>query len=90
MRHPQVRHTARNAAILIAAFLLCCALAWPFLRAHLEALAVLKAVGGQPLPALLKAVASEPVTQHDEFIHTEAGRCVRVSTQPHVTRMLTA
>jgi acetyl esterase/lipase len=73
MRDTQRRHTARNAAILIAAFLLCCFIAWPFIRAHLEALAVLKAVGGQPLPALLQAIATEPVTQHDELIQTEAG-----------------
>jgi dienelactone hydrolase len=46
---------------------------WPFVRAHLEALAVLKAVGGEPATGVLKLLATEPVTQHEEIIQTEAG-----------------
>jgi dienelactone hydrolase len=70
---PQRRYTARNAAILIAAFLLCSVIAWPFVRAHLEALAVLQAVSGQPVTGVLKTLATEPVTVHDETFQTEAG-----------------
>jgi dienelactone hydrolase len=35
--------------------------AWPLVRAHLQAIAVLKLVSGQPLPKLLRAVTEEKV-----------------------------
>lgn len=77
--HRQERtHTARNAAILLAAFLLCLlVLMWPSIRTHLKAFAVLKAVGGQGVPRLLRPITVEPVTQHESVIQTEAG-AVRV------------
>jgi acetyl esterase/lipase len=46
---------------------------WPFVHTHLEALAVLKAVAGQPVSGVLKVLAIEPVAVHDETIQTEAG-----------------
>jgi dienelactone hydrolase len=61
----------RLAAVALALILLIAS--WPFIRTHLEALAVLQTVAGQPVPGVLKAIATEPVIQHDETIQTEAG-----------------
>ncbi len=51
-------------AVLIAIALLCAA-AWPFTKAHLQALAILKQVGNQPVPWLVRKVASEPIATQD-------------------------
>ncbi len=50
-------------AVAAYAALLLTALAGPFLHAHLQAVAVLDLVGGQPVPTLIRHVASEPVSQ---------------------------
>lgn len=42
--------------------------AWPFVRLHLQAVAILDLVSGQPLPAPIKAVASEEVMTQDVTI----------------------
>ena len=61
----------RLTAVALALILLIAS--WPFVRAHLEALAVLQTVGGQPVSGVLKVLAAESVAVHDETIQTEAG-----------------
>ncbi|MCU1222309.1 MAG: hypothetical protein JWQ42_402 [Edaphobacter sp.] len=39
--------------------------AWPSVRAHLQAIAILDLVSGQPVPRVLKAVVEEPVERKD-------------------------
>jgi len=48
------------------------ALLWPFLRFHLQAIAVFKTVSGDPLSVPLRAV-TEPVEQRVLLMQTEAG-----------------
>ena len=45
----------------------------PRVAAHLEALSVLKQVGGQPVPRMLQWAASEPVATQDLAVDTAAG-----------------
>jgi hypothetical protein len=45
----------------------------PRIISHLQAMAVMKQVGGQPLPAVLKWAVVEPVTQRDLTLQTDAG-----------------
>jgi len=50
--------------------------AWPSVRAHLQAIAILDLVSGQPVPRVLKAVVEEPIERKDvEF--PAAGGAVR-------------
>ena len=51
-------------AILAAAIVIFCIAAWPFTRAHLQAVAVLREVSGQPVPWIARGVTS-PVTTED-------------------------
>jgi dienelactone hydrolase len=64
-RQAYARRRAVFAASLLCALLICAAIVWPFLRAHMQAIAVLKLLGGQPLPTLLKATVSAPIQTHD-------------------------
>ncbi len=68
------RRRRRIAALiaLVAAALLA-TVAWPVVRAHLQAAAVLDLVANQPLPALLRPVAHEPVTTRDLTLPTVNG-----------------
>ena len=71
------QHPASPLTITVAALaytpLLLLALGKPFLHSHLQAVAVLDLVGGQPVPALLRHVASEPVTQTTLEVPTPNG-----------------
>lgn len=60
-------------ALALAFLLVFCAAVWPSARAHLEALAVLKLVGGQPLPWLLAKAVAEPVTTEEVQFPSEGG-----------------
>ena len=51
------------AAIGLASALLLCAIAWPFIRAHLQALTLLKLASGQPVPPLIAKLIIQPVTE---------------------------
>ena len=51
----------RIGAVFAAVLLLLGFVMWPVVRAHLQAIAILKLVGGQPVPSLLSAVIQEPV-----------------------------
>ena len=46
---------------------------WPFTRAHLQAIAVLQQVSGQPVPRLVADVVAEPVHIEDLTLATESG-----------------
>jgi pimeloyl-ACP methyl ester carboxylesterase len=47
--------------------------AWPAVRAHIQAVAILKILGGQPVPALLAPVLAVPVTTTDIRFSVPAG-----------------
>jgi dienelactone hydrolase len=46
---------------------------WPFVRAHLQAVAILQLVSGQPVPVGVKQVVSEPTTTQDITLQLESG-----------------
>ena len=52
--------------LLVAAIAIFCVAAWPFTRAHLQAVAVLDQVAGQPVPSLV-ARLSERAVQTEDF-----------------------
>ncbi len=47
--------------------------AWPFTRAHLQAVAILQQVSGQPVPRVVGAFVAEPVAVEDVNFETESG-----------------
>jgi acetyl esterase/lipase len=63
----------RRGLIVLAPLLLLCLLAWPFLRAHMQASAVLKLASGQPVPWLIAKTISEPVVKEEIQFPTAAG-----------------
>src|SRR6202012_5220938 len=50
-----------------------CAVAWPFTRAHLQAVAILQLVSGQRVPWFINKLVIEPVGTEDVSFATEAG-----------------
>jgi len=48
-------------AIVLLFFALCCVIAWPFVHAHLQAIAVLDLVANKQVPSLLRDITLEPV-----------------------------
>ena len=61
------------AALVLASILVICAAVWPFVRAHLQALAILRLVGGQPVPWLVTKLVTEPVTTEEVEVTGERG-----------------
>ena len=55
----------------VAVFLVAC---WPFCKDHLEAIAVLQQVSGQPVPRLVSAVVGEAVSTEDLTLDVESGQ----------------
>ena len=68
-RGPDKRFVVAVLALLLSAVLLLQPVLW-----HLKALAVLKAVGGQPVPTWLRLLATEHNTKQELTLQTEAGR----------------
>jgi pimeloyl-ACP methyl ester carboxylesterase len=62
---------AAAASIVGVAILLLCLLAWPFAKAHLQAIAVLRKAGGEPVPWIARSV-TVPVTTQDISFAVEA------------------
>jgi pimeloyl-ACP methyl ester carboxylesterase len=60
-------------ALLLVSAVLCCAVAWPFTKAHLQAVAVLRLVGGQPVPWIVSKLVSEPVRTEEVTFSTANG-----------------
>ncbi len=48
----------------------CC---WPFVKCHLQAVAVLDLVANQPVPAVLQKIVSEPIATRDLTLNTSQG-----------------
>ena len=60
-------------ALVVAATLVFCAGVWPFTKAHLQALAILKLVSGQPVPWVVARVVAEPVLTEEVGFAAEGG-----------------
>ncbi len=66
----------KTTTVTAAGVLLLGMVAWPLVRAHLQAIAILDLVSGQPVPVVLRAIVEEPVEAKDvEF--PAAGGMVR-------------
>jgi acetyl esterase/lipase len=63
--------TAAGLALLLLVILV--AAAWPFTRAHLEAVAVLDLMANQPVPAGIRHVSGEPVSRREFTLATSNG-----------------
>jgi pimeloyl-ACP methyl ester carboxylesterase len=50
-----------------------CAAAWPFVRRHLQAMAVVRLVSGEPLPWVVRKLVVEPIRSQEVRFSTEAG-----------------
>lgn len=61
------------AASVVGLMALMCALAWPFAKAHLQAVAVLRLVSGQPVPWIVSKMIAEPVRTEDLQFTTGVG-----------------
>ena len=61
------------AALVLGAVMVLCAVAWPFTRAHLQAVAVLRLVSGQPVPWLVARTVAEPVSTEEITFPGDAG-----------------
>ena len=61
------------AAIFLLSLLLLCAVALPFVHAHLQSIAVLDIVANKPLPWLLRETVAEPITTQDFTLPTSNG-----------------
>jgi len=46
---------------------------WPFTKAHLQAIAILQLVSGQPVPVGVKQVVSDPIATQDITLQLESG-----------------
>jgi pimeloyl-ACP methyl ester carboxylesterase len=69
-----VRMHPKSFALLVAGLLVVlCAVAWPFTRAHLQAVAVLRLVSGQPVPWVISKMIAEPVRTEDLQFATGVG-----------------
>ena len=55
----------------VVVFLAAC---WPFCKDHLEAVAVLQQVSGQPVPRLVSAVVGDAVATQDLTLEVESGQ----------------
>lgn len=71
------RQTGRNRlatnSLLGVAILIAILMGWPFLKAHLEAIALLQIVSGKPVPALVGDIVAQPVRTEDLTIHLDSG-----------------
>jgi len=73
---PQVASPRRHSLKLLVSFLfvlILCFVAWPFVRAHLQSIAVLDLVAGKPVPALLSRAVTQPITTQDLTLTTAHG-----------------
>ncbi len=70
-------HPRRYMLILLAVLAVLLAVdavvGWPYLRARLQAIAVLDEVGGQPVPAMLRHTVADPVTTTDLTLMLPSG-----------------
>jgi hypothetical protein len=62
-----------SAALSISSILILCAVAWPFTKAHLQAVAVLRLMSSQPVPWLIRTIVLEPVRTEEVTLSTATG-----------------
>lgn len=60
-------------AIAVCSLIILGAIAWPFAKAHLQAVALLRIVSGQPVPGIIKKLVTGPVRTQDVNFATGAG-----------------
>jgi len=68
----RVRKTS-FAVLLAGSLIVLAAVAWPFTRAHLQAVALLRLASGQEVPWILNKLVTEPVRIEEANFTTEAG-----------------
>jgi len=76
IHQPAIAHRRRSlkiGAVVFLIVLLLGAMATPFIRAHLQSIAVLDLVAGKPVPTLLRHTLTEPITTQDVTIPTTNG-----------------
>lgn len=61
------------AAVVAGSIVVMCAVAWPFTKAHLQAMAVLRQASGQPVPWIVSRLVREPIRSEDVEFTTAAG-----------------
>ena len=61
-------------ALLLAGMTVICGTAWPFVRAHLQAVAILDQISGKPTPAILGEIVAVPITVEDRDLQVESGK----------------
>jgi pimeloyl-ACP methyl ester carboxylesterase len=61
------------AALVVGSVLALYAVAWPFTKAHLQAVAMLRLVSGQKVPWIIGKLVTEPVRTEEANFATEAG-----------------
>lgn len=80
------------AALVVATILVICTLAVPFATAHLQAMAVLKQVSGQPVPWIVGAMVAEPISTDDLAIPSATGpiraRLYLPENHPHAPALI--
>jgi len=67
------RRRAAFWALLAASAVVLSFVAWPAAKAHLQALAVAKLVGGQPVPGIVRVAGIEAITTEDLNFEIDAG-----------------
>jgi len=67
------RRRLRLTILFLLLDVLLCAIAWPFVRAHMQSIAVLDLVAGKPLPWALHQIVTEPITTQDITLPTGNG-----------------
>jgi pimeloyl-ACP methyl ester carboxylesterase len=60
-------------ALVFGATLTLALVAWPFAKAHLQAIAVLQLVSGKPVPKLIAKIVAEPIKVQDLNFQVESG-----------------
>jgi dienelactone hydrolase len=60
-------------ALAVGLLIAISAVAWPFTKAHLQAVAILRLVSGQPVPQIISKLVTEPVRTEEVNFATEAG-----------------
>jgi len=73
LRASWIRRKKRFALAVLGLLVVMGVVAWPFVRAHLQAVALLRSVGGQKVPWIIDRLVREPVRTEDVTFSTAAG-----------------
>ncbi len=61
-------------SLLFSGLIVLAIAAWPFARAHLQAIAILQQVSGEHVPALIDAAIATPISVEDLTLEVESGK----------------